>query len=128
MSRAVLLRWGPPLLWAAGIFFLSAQPRLPQLPDVLGWDKLQHTVGYLVGGVLLARALTGTKRGLLLAALIGLAYGASDELHQLFVPGRNSSVLDWYADALGIFLGIGAWRLALHHLGRRARHAAITHA
>jgi VanZ family protein len=127
VSRAAL-RWGPVLLWAATIFFLSAQPRLPQLPDLLSWDKLQHTAGYLVGGVLLARALTGSKRGMLLAALLGLAWGASDELHQFFVPGRNASVLDWYADALGIFLGIAVWSLTLHHLARRKGHAAMTHA
>lgn len=128
MSRAALLRWGPPLLWAAIIFALSSQPTLPQLPDFLSWDKLQHTAGYLPGGLLLARALTGSNRGMLLAAAIGLAYGASDELHQMFVPGRNPSALDWCADALGIFLGMGAWRLVRLHLGRRDGRAAMTHA
>jgi len=121
------MRWGPPLLWAAAIFTLSSPPTLPRLPDLLSWDKLQHTAGYLPGGLLLARALTGSNRGMLLAALIGLAWGVSDELHQLFVPGRNASVLDWCADALGIFLGMGAWRLFLHRFGRRG-HAAMTHA
>jgi VanZ family protein len=135
MSPAVR-RWAPSLLWAAVIFALSSRPTLPRLPGVLGWDKLQHTAGYLVGGVLLARALTGSRRGMAIAALLGLLYGVSDELHQLLVPGRNASVLDWCADALGIFLGIAAWRLTLHRLGRHARRraparegrAAVTHA
>jgi MYXO-CTERM domain-containing protein len=28
-------------------------------------------------------------------------YGASDEVHQSFVPGRDSDVLDWRADTIG---------------------------
>ena len=28
-------------------------------------------------------------------------YGAVDELHQSYVPGRDASVFDWIADTLG---------------------------
>ena len=37
--------------------------------------------------------------------LIGLAYAASDEIHQYFVPGRSSDAGDWLADALGVGAG-----------------------
>jgi len=42
---------------------------------------------------------------LLLTTLIGSAYGAIDEIHQYFVPGRHSNVWDWVANTLGSFLG-----------------------
>jgi VanZ family protein len=32
-------------------------------------------------------------------------YGASDEWHQSFVPGRYPAVSDWLADAAGIVIG-----------------------
>ena len=31
-----------------------------------------------------------------------LAYAASDELHQRFVPGRHGSPWDWAIDAAGV--------------------------
>jgi VanZ family protein len=38
------------------------------------------------------------------AALISALYGASDEIHQYFVPERSSEFLDWAADAIGAAL------------------------
>ena len=40
-------------------------------------------------------------RHALLAILITVAYGASDEYHQRFVAGRSSELADLYADAAG---------------------------
>jgi VanZ family protein len=34
----------------------------------------------------------------------GLLYAVSDELHQLFVPGREATLLDLGFDALGILI------------------------
>jgi VanZ family protein len=116
-------RWGPPRLWAAAIFALSSQPVLIPLPSVLGWDKLQHTAAYAVGGFLIARALGGGWRGALLAAALGSLYGASDEVHQLFVRNRSSDVVDWMADTLGMLAGAGLWQLHHRHTQRRARRA-----
>lgn len=134
--RRAALRWGPPLLWAVAIFSVSARSTVPHLPSLLGWDKLQHATAYALGGALLARALAGTRRGAIFATALGLLYGASDEVHQRFVPGRNSSAWDWLADAVGVLAGVALWRLYLLHLERRARRraparearAAVTHA
>ncbi len=47
----------------------------------------------------------------LLSTIVALAviatslYGASDEWHQAFVPMRESSIRDWYADVIGAALG-----------------------
>jgi VanZ family protein len=119
-------RWGPPLLWAAAIFAVSSQPTVPRLPSVLSWDKLQHSVAYAVGGVLIARALGGGRRAALLAVVLGSLYGASDEVHQLFVPNRSSDPFDWLADTLGVVAAVGLWHLHLRHSERRAGRADAT--
>ena len=33
-------------------------------------------------------------------------YGASDEWHQSFVPGRDADILDWLADTLGASIAL----------------------
>jgi VanZ family protein len=44
-----------------------------------------------------------------LVSMVGSAlYAASDELHQLYVPGRNGSVRDWFIDMAGVLLAISA--------------------
>lgn len=122
--RPFLHRWGPALLWAAAVFALSSRPTLPHLPSVLGWDKLQHCAAYAVGGALIARALGAGRREAVLAMLLGILYGASDEVHQLFVPNRNSDVVDLLADTLGVMAGAGLWHFYLHLHHARPRVAA----
>lgn len=123
--RRHLLRWLPALAWAAAIFWLSSRSTLPRPPGFLGWDKLQHALGYSVGGFLLARAAGVRGRGIFVAVALGLLYGASDEVHQAFVPGRSSDVHDWYADAFGVLAGV--FILRFFHL-RRARAGRVAHA
>jgi len=41
-----------------------------------------------------------------LLLLIGVGYGALDEWHQSFVPGRDVSVADWGADIAGMIIGL----------------------
>lgn len=74
-------------------------------------DKLVHTVAYLLLGAFALRAAHGGIHPLrlgptLVAFLLTVAYGVSDELHQLYVPGRVASVGDVIADALGAGLAI----------------------
>ena len=38
---------------------------------------------------------------------IGVLYAISDEIHQLFVPGRSGQVTDVFIDAIGVLFGIG---------------------
>ena len=42
------------------------------------------------------------KKLIMVVLLIGALYGASDETHQLFVPGRSCDIADWIADCVGI--------------------------
>lgn len=101
----------PALIIAAGIWILSSQTILPHPKGLLGWDKAQHLLAYTA---LAAAAGLWAKPGfqkrrpvlaLLLTALAASAYGAVDEIHQYFVPGRDCNAWDWVADTLGAFLG-----------------------
>ena len=96
--------WGPVIVWAGLIFALSS---IPALNSGLGmWDevlrKCAHVTEYAILGFLLLRAI-GRE---LPALVIGIAYAASDELHQHFVRGRHGSPVDVLIDTVGLLIGI----------------------
>jgi VanZ family protein len=106
-SRFVLV-WLPVVAWAAVIFALSS---VPGLGTGLGtWDtvlrKGAHVTEYAILGGLLLRAL-GRDVPAFVAAV---AYAATDELHQHFVAGRHASPVDVGIDAVGVAIGVLAWR------------------
>jgi VanZ family protein len=106
-SRLVLV-WLPVVAWAAVIFAFSS---IPSLGTGLGtWDtvlrKGAHLTEYAILGALLLRALGREVP----AFLAGVAYAATDELHQHFVAGRHASPIDLAIDAVGVTLGLLAWR------------------
>lgn len=109
-ARQLLVSWLPPVLWAALIFILSAQPSLPKTgPSIPHLDKLAHLVMYGVLGYFTTRALRRAHNlplptAIPLAILIAALYGASDEWHQSFVPPRTPSLADWLADVTGATL------------------------
>ena len=86
------------------------------------WDKLAHFLLFSAGATVLATALRFTTswtwlRIVLVTMLCISFYGATDEWHQQFTPGRSAKdVGDWTADTLGGFVGaIWTW-LALTRL------------
>jgi VanZ family protein len=113
------------VLWAAVLFWESSRANpFPFLPEgLLSHDKLLHAGAYAVLGALVAAAFRawglGAGRAVSLAMLVAAAYGATDEWHQAYVPGRDADPLDWTADAAGAALGAAAAALALR--GRTAR-------
>ena len=112
--------WLPVALYAGMIFLLSAQSHpdehLPSflLKDVS--DKVLHAVEYAVLGGLCYRAFRWGVNGpvasyaLLVAIVTASLYGVTDEVHQFFVPFRESSWLDWLADTAGATVGALSWR------------------
>ncbi len=124
MARCVKT-WGPPLLWAALIFLLSASSlkHAPALDRPLA-DKVAHAVFFAVLALLLYRALRrgpalSWGRAALLAVVITSMYGALDEYHQSFVPARSPELADWVADTLGALLVLGV--VAIRHRQRGSR-------
>ncbi|MGE3801948.1 MAG: VanZ family protein [Candidatus Kapaibacterium sp.] len=114
-GKGIVLYVLPLLVYCVGIFTLSSFP-LPEMPN-FGFDfqdKLNHIVAYFLMTLLAYRAITwlGRKsqfeRGklVLFAFLFVALYGATDEVHQMFVPGRTADVFDWIADCVGAGLSI----------------------
>ena len=62
-----------------------------------GWDKLAHFVCFGLITALLWRGTDGRAPLVLLATVI--AFGALDELHQLFMPMRSADLADFFTDA-----------------------------
>lgn len=61
---------------------------------------------FLLGGAL-ANALRlhfSPTRACVLAVVIASLYGVTDELHQIFVPGRTCDPLDWLVDTVAALL------------------------
>jgi VanZ family protein len=122
--KGFLKTHAPALAWAILIFIVSSIPRLH--PPDLGFhaqDKLAHAAEYGIFGWLLLRsfrALTPKHaKAVFLVLFLGSVYAASDELHQLFVPGRRADVFDFLADAAGLALS----QLILQLTVRRHRAA-----
>jgi len=108
----------PALLYAGLLYFLSDRALPPDLlPHFAGADKLVHAAAYAVLGALLLLPLRNLAvpggGAVLAAAALASAYGAADEWHQSFVPGRDADPIDWLADTAGGALGAGAFAAAL---------------
>ena len=112
--------WVPVVLYAGTIFYLSAQSHPEDdLPSFLFEDvsdKVLHAVEYAGLGGLCYRAFRWGVSGqvashaLLFAIVTASLYGITDEMHQLFVPFRESGWQDWLADTIGAVIGATSWR------------------
>ena len=84
--------------------------------------KTAHFLIYALLGFLLDAALVSShvRAGLSLALspAVGLLYAATDEIHQLFVPGRSGSVTDVLLDTAGCFVGALIFSLILYLIHR----------
>ena len=94
---------------ALSIFILSSRSKLP-LPDSAlfpGADKILHAFAFgcfaFSFSYWLGRDRWKSKPAVcvLIVCIAAACYGASDEIHQMFVPGRDASVYDWIADCTG---------------------------
>lgn len=71
--------------------------------------KCAHFALYLIGGILTANFLSTTKvqdkRIYIYAIAFCFAYAITDEIHQLFVPGRSGEIRDVIIDTAGATTG-----------------------
>ena len=125
MKRRTLGLWLPVALWAAAIFILSSFPALPEPPGLSGLDKPEHYIAYAGMSILVFRAVHGiwNRWSLATVALVTVIasafYGATDEVHQIFVPPRCCEFLDWVADMLGAISGVIIASITVMLLRRR---------
>ena len=139
---SIILSWLAVILWMGLIFCLSAQvadqsaklstgitqfiinviqgvfPKIHIDMASLGFAvrKLAHFLCYLVLGLLVLNALKqcgvhGYKR-IILSAVICILYAVSDEIHQLYVPGRGGQIRDVLIDCSGAASGFILERIA----------------
>lgn len=90
---------------ASTIFYLSSKT-FPGPPGPISHlSTVYHFFAFFFLALFLLMSITKGKLqnpALLLAILISLAYGISDEIHQFFVPGRHCSFIDILTDSAGI--------------------------
>ncbi|HLR42962.1 MAG TPA: VanZ family protein [Pseudogracilibacillus sp.] len=143
MKRKYIFAWLLVLIWMGCIFYLSHQPAsessklsagvmatilqvmqaiFPYSVEVSAFHsfvrKGAHFFAYFLLGILLYRALWGKWRHFLLALFIAFLYAVSDEVHQLFIPGRSGEVRDVLIDSAGAATGILLYILLLRLLRR----------
>jgi VanZ family protein len=107
-------RWGIVFVYALAIFWASSRSRFPV--PVRFWDKGVHAGVYAVLSLVIVWAsVAGDWRKVGVRHVVGttlacVAYGWSDEIHQLFVPRRHYDLLDLAADATGaVGAAVAAW-------------------
>lgn len=114
------------------LIFTTSQISLAPAPEnqVKTWydyffDKDMHTLLYGALAFLLVSFLRQYKIKFkyifFLTLIISLIYGAMDEYHQVFVVGRQSSLLDLFFDGIGALCGMlmywiwNGLKMKLHH-------------
>ncbi len=113
------------LLWASLIFYLSDQPRV--VSNKMSSDIIKHTLfvndvvlkiihnplreamhafEYFIFGLLLINVLKqfNIKRIITFTIIIAIIFMVSDEIHQIYVPGRAFEILDLFLDFVGIII------------------------
>ena len=127
--------WTLPLAVAATIVWLSSQSHYPgglQLPPPL--DKVAHLSVFATLAWALDLALQQNRPGLplyrrhLLVFLAVSCFGATDEWHQHFTPGRACELGDWLADSMTIpFLlrGMGFTKMQIGTVQKTTAMVAI---
>ena len=95
--------WIPVLLYAGFIFYLSS---IPYAGIAVQMNlSLIHIPEFFILSYLIFRAIsrekTDIRHAIILAIVVSSFYGVTDEIHQIFVPGRAFSVFDIIFNFIG---------------------------
>ena len=131
--------WFAIIVWCAMIFYQSSKPAVAsdtesmfivkicnswlsaiagphhfEVTDALVRKSAHFTEYFILGCLLFNGFLTRAKlkKAFWLALVVGVAYAASDEIHQHFVPGRTMRAFDVLIDSSGMALGLALLYLA----------------
>jgi len=109
----------PLVLYWLLILTLTSLPGA-DVPNIHINDKIEHMLAYGGLGFLLNLSLRIQNKFTFIknypawfSILIVSAYGALDELHQLFIPDRSCDILDWSADTIGVIIGVTVMTLLI---------------
>jgi VanZ family protein len=102
------------VLWEIGIYRLSSMAGSIGEPSFLKiyLANAAHAGIYAVLAFLVAMGVPATRKWIWIAFVATVFLGATDELHQAFVPNRTPQVLDWTTDLFGALFGV-TFRLIL---------------
>lgn len=76
-----------------------------------------HFTEYFIFALLLATALrnhVSPRTAALGAIAIASAYGITDEIHQIFVPGRSCDPVDWLVDTVAAVVACAIWLIVVN--------------
>jgi len=109
--------WLPVIVWMIVIFIGSSIGNVPRVGGKTTdgiVHRAAHILEFAILGALLLRATSKdkpiTKREVIVSLIVVALYGASDEFHQRFTPGRSSEGLSVLFDVAGGLIGAWAWR------------------
>jgi len=126
-NKREIIYWILLIIWVVGIFIMSNQPAnisdyqsggIIQMLSNIGIDmnnifgefanfvvrKCAHFLEYMILALLSFNVLNlyfNMKRVVIITIIFVFAYACSDEIHQLFVMGREGSIRDVIIDTLG---------------------------
>ena len=77
--------------------------------------KLAHYTEYLILGFLVINMFTKNNINnlYLISIILCIIYATSDEIHQIFIPGRSCQLRDILIDSIGSITGIYLYKLYL---------------
>lgn len=99
-----------PILYMSLIWTLSSFPADAIVDTQLSFDALVkeslHLIEFAILYWLIVFAFMAhgkwTEKASMIAAVISILYGLTDEIHQSFVPARSATVIDFVKDTIGV--------------------------
>jgi VanZ family protein len=107
-KRHATILWSITIGYMIMIFYFSSLSGHLLPSSIRDFDKVLHFCVYSLLAFLFYRSFrkSGMKRHIFLfSLLITTMYAVTDEIHQLYVPGRVASLGDVSADIIGAFSG-----------------------
>lgn len=112
-NRKISLIYIPLAIYWSLIFVATSIPT-DEIPHLFKFqDKFEHFTAYFLLAILFSftlhfqeKYIALKKRFFIFSLLILIFYGAIDEIHQMFIPGRIADIYDWLADVIGGSFGI----------------------
>ena len=103
------LSWIITILIAFFIFYISSLSFEFAPKGGFGWKTVTYHfyAFFFLSYFLLTSLIKGNlknKNLLLVSIIIAILYGISDEIHQIFVPGRAFTILDILTNSVGVLL------------------------